>query len=90
MLNQDKRTVTNVIQSKGYWTGFLMVSMVNSTQCNGLWCCGMRVTITSLEELEEVVKNYSTDKNCNGLRNQVHFYQLQNNRLVNERRIKSV
>ncbi|MFD2627436.1 hypothetical protein [Oceanobacillus kapialis] len=89
MLSQDKRTVANEIQYKGYWTGFLMVSMVNSTQCNGLWCCGMKVTIPSLEELEEVVK-YVTEKNGNGLRKQVHFYQLQNNRLVNERRIKSV
>lgn len=90
MLIQDKRTVANVIQSKGYWTGFLMVNMVNSTQCNGLWCYGRRVTIPSLEELEEVVKKYVTDINGNGLRKQVHFYQLQNNRLVNERRVRSV
>ncbi|PWU69953.1 hypothetical protein [Gracilibacillus dipsosauri] len=93
MLSQDKRAVANVIQFKGYWTGFLMVSMVNSTQCNGLWCCGRRVTIPSLEELEEleeVVKKYVTDINGNGLRKQVHFYQLQNNRLVNERRVRSV
>ncbi|WP_200416179.1 hypothetical protein [Virgibacillus salexigens] len=89
MLSQDKRTVANVIQFKGYWTGFLMVSMVNSTQCNGLWCCGMKVTIPSLEALEEEVK-YLTEKYGNGLRKQVHFYQLQNDRLVNERRIKSV
>ncbi|AIF45694.1 hypothetical protein [Virgibacillus sp. SK37] len=90
MLSQNKRTIANVIQSKGNWTGFLITSMVNSTHCNGLCCCGRRVTITSLEELEEVVKKYATDKNCNGMRNQVHFYQLQNNRLVNERRGKSV
>lgn len=80
MLSQGKRTVANVIQFKGYWTGFLKVSMVNSTQRNGPWCCGRRVTIPSLEELEEVVKKYVIDINGNELRKQVHFYQLQNNR----------
>jgi len=77
MLRQHKNTVKATIRKEGYWTGFLVANKVHPAHVNGLWCLGMKVKITSLEELENVIAKYAY-YNCNNeLGNRVTFYVQQ-------------
>ncbi len=59
MLRQHKNTVKATIRKKGYWTGFLVVNKVHPAQVNGLWCLGMKVTVSSQVELENLIAKYA-------------------------------
>ena len=77
MLRQHKNTVKATIRKEGQWSGFLVANKVHTGHVNGLWCLGMKVKITSLEELENVIAKYAY-YNCNNeLGNRVTFYVQQ-------------
>jgi hypothetical protein len=76
MIRQPKRTVITAIKNNGKWTGFLTANKVSPAHINGPWCLGMKVTFTSLEELEKTVEKFAY-YNCHGeLGNRVPFYEL--------------
>lgn len=52
MICKPKRTVIEAIKNNGKWTGFLAANKNCPAHINGPWCLGMKVTFTSLEELE--------------------------------------
>lgn len=77
MLRLSKSKVKAIIRKHGCWTGFLIASKVHPVQIDVLWCLGMKVKITSLEELENVTAKFAY-YNCNSeLGNRVAFYEQQ-------------
>ena len=77
MLRLSKSNVKTTIGKEGYWTGFLVANKMHPAHINGLWCLGMRVTVTSLEELECTIEKFAY-YNCNNeLGNLVAFYVQQ-------------
>jgi len=75
MKKQHKNTVKSLISKKGYWKGFLVASKVNPVHIDGGWHLGFIVTLTSLDDLEKTIEQFSY-YNCNNeLGNRVSFYE---------------
>jgi hypothetical protein len=75
MKKQHKNTVKSRITINGHWTGFLVANKVNPIHIEGCWHLGFKVTVNSLDELENAVERFAY-YNCNGeLGNRVSFYE---------------
>ncbi|WP_040209693.1 hypothetical protein [Neobacillus jeddahensis] len=75
MILQHKSTVKAAIRKDGHWIGFLSANLAHPAQVTSQWYLGMKVTFTSLEELERAVAEFAY-YNCNSeLGKWVSFYK---------------
>ncbi|BCC56122.1 hypothetical protein FO499_21195 [Bacillus anthracis] len=75
MEKQHKNTVKSLITKNGCWTGFLVAKKINPAHIEGCWHLGFRVTVSSIEKLDEAIDKF-VYYNCNGeLGNHVSFYK---------------
>jgi ribosomal protein L5 len=69
-----KATVKAAIRNQGTWTGYIAPNKVSAFHITGGWHIGCKITVTTLEELEDVVDNFSY-YNCNSeLGQRVRFW----------------
>ncbi|MED4351727.1 hypothetical protein P9265_05185 [Schinkia azotoformans] len=76
MILQNKNTVMAAIMKKGHWTGFLAANFVNPAQITGPWCLGIKVTLTTLDEMENTLAKFTCYNGNGELGKRVSFYEM--------------
>jgi hypothetical protein len=69
-----KSTVKAMLRKGKTFKGYIAPCNVNRANVNGMWHIGMPVKFTSIEEMEEIIRDYSYYNCCNELGNRVRFW----------------